>query len=164
MRHVCLALLVVLAPGCSREDPGPVDAGPPADARAAPGPDLAADLGAPADLRPFGGWSRRLGEGGFSEINGIAIDSKGNVVVAPEGRLRWARPVVAATSSQVWSIAVGEDDGPRLALTFIGAIDLGRGPLPGSQGSALARYTAAGDLLWARSFGQNLSTRSVAAL
>ncbi|MFT3767628.1 MAG: hypothetical protein QM820_19410 [Minicystis sp.] len=71
------------------------------------------------------------------------------------GACVWAKLLAVPNTTTEWmDFTVGADGSLALARWFTGTIDLGSGPLTsGASGAmAFARFDAAGNLLWARSF------------
>jgi hypothetical protein len=74
----------------------------------------------------------------------------------PDGKPLWSRTFSCSRSDQLRGLAIDRTGSVVAAGFFIGTIDLGTGPLPGSKSDFFAmyvvKYAADGTLLWARTF------------
>jgi hypothetical protein len=138
-------------------------------------------------------WSRTIGPDGDQSVQGIGIDAAGNVTVAgyfeatieltrataavgetdifvahydPAGALVWSKVYGSLAIDSARSVAVTPAGLIHVGAIFGGTMDCGEGPLTpaGPDDALLLGFSAAGDTLYTRRFGDSLDqdTRAVA--
>ncbi|MBM7118557.1 DNRLRE domain-containing protein [Archangium primigenium] len=120
------------------------------------------------------GWTKRYGGQGEEVLSALATDAQGGFVAlglfgsAPfPNREGFALARYDAQGTPLWSREVTHGNVRAAALTvtpegnilvvghYLGAVDLGAGPLPSTGGLFLAKFSPSGQTVWTRGFTAN---------
>ena len=144
-----------------------------------------------ADGHPL--WARQVGGDGDQKVDGVAVDTKGNVVAMGQfegtidvagqslnamgfdgflakltttGDLLWAGQIGGSGTTLVRSVAVDSSDNILVAGFFDGTLEIGANKVPstGNLDAFVAKLGPDGSPIWVRTFGDAAEQRATAVV